>query len=193
MPKLVEGYVNKLQVPAAQRDVQVFDDTLPGFGIRKFESGRASYFVKFNVGRQQRRLTLGAVVQGNLADMRRKASTILSKARLGQDAVAASTPAVADPFPAAGLAQQAGQGRVCLMQPASEGDAIRLGNNAVGIEAVKITEYARAHQLGMQYRDPIDPVRAQESEITHPHPPAIGPIDQGYRRETAGLAGMLFV
>jgi hypothetical protein len=34
MPKLVEGYVNKLQVPAAQRDVQVFDDTLPGFGVR---------------------------------------------------------------------------------------------------------------------------------------------------------------
>ena len=50
MPKLVEGYVNKLAVPEGNRDVQVFDDALPGFGIRKFESGRASYFVKFNVG-----------------------------------------------------------------------------------------------------------------------------------------------
>ena len=88
MPKLVEGYVNKLQVPPGKRDVQAFDDALPGFGIRKFESGRASYFVKFNVGIQQRRLTLGAAVPGNLAEMRRKASTILSKARLGQDAVA---------------------------------------------------------------------------------------------------------
>jgi integrase len=88
MPKLVEGYVNKLQVPAGKRDVQVFDDTLPGFGIRKFESGKASYFVKFNVGTQQRRLTLGVVVPGNLAEMRRKASSVLSKARLGQDAVA---------------------------------------------------------------------------------------------------------
>ena len=88
MPKLVEGYVNKLRVPPGKRDVQAFDDALPGFGIRKFESGRASYFVKFNVGIQQRRLTLGAAVPGNLAEMRRKASTILSKARLGQDAVA---------------------------------------------------------------------------------------------------------
>ena len=88
MPKLVEGYVNKLQVPSGKRDVQVFDDALPGFGIRKFESGRASYFVKFNVGMQQRRLTLGAVVLGNLAEMRRKASVVLSKARLGQEAVA---------------------------------------------------------------------------------------------------------
>jgi len=94
MPKLIEGYVNKLQVPVAQRDVQVFDDALPGFGIRKFESGRASYFVKFNVGKQQRRLTLGTVVPGNLAEMRRKASAILSKARLGQDAVAEKRRAV---------------------------------------------------------------------------------------------------
>ena len=88
MPKLVEGYASRLVVPAGKRDVQVFDDTLPGFGIRKFTSGRVSYFVKFNVGEQQRRLTLGAVVPGNLAEMRRKASNVLAKARLGQDAVA---------------------------------------------------------------------------------------------------------
>jgi integrase len=88
MPKFVEGYVNKMRVAPGERDVQIFDDVLPGFGIRKFESGRASYFVKFNVGLQQRRLTLGAVVSGNLAEMRRKASTVLSKARLGHDAVA---------------------------------------------------------------------------------------------------------
>jgi hypothetical protein len=73
MPKFFEGYAAQLTVPAGKRDVQVFDDDLPGFGIRKFDSGRASYFVKYNVGAQQRRLTLGAVVSGNLADMRKKA------------------------------------------------------------------------------------------------------------------------
>jgi integrase len=88
MPKLTEGYAAKLEVPAGARDVQVFDDDLPGFGIRKFASGLASYFVKFNVGGQQRRLTLGAVVRGNLAEMRKRASGVLSKARLGLDAVA---------------------------------------------------------------------------------------------------------
>ena len=56
MPKFVEGFAARLEVPAGERDIQVFDDDLPGFGIRKFKSGRASYFVKFNVGRQQRRL-----------------------------------------------------------------------------------------------------------------------------------------
>ena len=68
MPKLCEGYAARLRVPAGKRDIQVFDDALPGFGIRKFESGKASYFVNFNLGTQQRRLTLGAVLRGNFAE-----------------------------------------------------------------------------------------------------------------------------
>src|SRR5688572_20557690 len=88
MPKFVEGYAARLPVPDGKRDVQAFDDALPGFGIRKFTSGKASYFVKFNVGSKQRRLTLGKVVPGNLAEMRKRASTVFSKARLGQDTVA---------------------------------------------------------------------------------------------------------
>jgi integrase len=47
-----------------------------------------AYFVKYNIGPQQRRHTLGAVVRGNLRDMRLEASRILAKARLGIDAVA---------------------------------------------------------------------------------------------------------
>jgi integrase len=88
MPKLKEGDAAELEVPAGARDVQVFDEELPGFGLRKFASGKASYFVKYNVGRQQRRLTLGVAVGGNLADMRKRASIILARARIGQDVVA---------------------------------------------------------------------------------------------------------
>jgi hypothetical protein len=61
---------------------------LPGFGIRKFESGRAFYFVKFAVGSQQRKLSLGPVVPGVLGEKRRRASEILTRARVGQDVVA---------------------------------------------------------------------------------------------------------
>jgi integrase len=88
MVKLVEGYAANLKVPPGERDVLAFDDALPGFFVRKFESGRASYGVKYQIGAQQRRLTLGAVVRGNLKAMRLEASAILAKARLGQDAVA---------------------------------------------------------------------------------------------------------
>lgn len=95
MAKLVEGIVSKIIVPEGKRDVLVFDDTLPGFGIRKFQAKRArngelrssaSYFVKYEMaGGQQRRITLGAVVPGVLAEMRKKASSILAHAKTGRD------------------------------------------------------------------------------------------------------------
>ena len=60
----LEGSATKIRVPAGKRDVQVFDASLPGFGIRKFASGKAFYVVKYTVGSQQRKLSLGPVVPG---------------------------------------------------------------------------------------------------------------------------------
>jgi hypothetical protein len=106
-PNFVEGFADRMLVLAGERDVQAFDDELPGFGIRKFadgkpnkehpkgKAGRASYFVKFNIGRQQRRKTLGKVIRGNLASMRKLASEVLAKARLGTDVVAEQRAAAA--------------------------------------------------------------------------------------------------
>lgn len=85
MPKLTEPGVTKIEVPAGKRDILVFDDALPGFGVRAFSSGKRSYFVKYSIGSQQRKLSLGAAVPGMLAEMRRKASDILARARIGQD------------------------------------------------------------------------------------------------------------
>ena len=95
MVKIVEGYAAKMRVSAGKRDVQVFDDALPGFGIRKFDSGKAFFFVKYSVGHQQRKLSLGPVVQGSLAEKRKLASEILSRARIGQDVAAEKQAATA--------------------------------------------------------------------------------------------------
>ena len=79
-------------VPAGMRDVLVFDDghkdAVPGFGIRKFKSGKASYIVKYSVGGKQRRQALGPVTRGNLKAMRVLASEVKARARLGQDLIA---------------------------------------------------------------------------------------------------------
>lgn len=88
MPRLVEGFATRMRVPAGKRDVTVFDDALPGFGIRKFVSGKASYIVKYVAGTTQRKLSLGPVVPGTLSEKRRRASEILTRARAGQDVVA---------------------------------------------------------------------------------------------------------
>jgi hypothetical protein len=50
MAKLADKSVRDLQVPEAAKDVQVFDEELPGFGIRKFASGKATFFLKSSVG-----------------------------------------------------------------------------------------------------------------------------------------------
>ena len=85
MPKLIEGIAARIRVPDGARDILIFDDALPGFFIRKFASGKASFGVKYNVGAQQRRMSLGPVVPGVLAERRRMAADILARARLGQD------------------------------------------------------------------------------------------------------------
>lgn len=92
MAKITEGFAQRMPVPAdidPKSGFQVFDDTLPGFGIRKFPNGKAVYFVKFNVGAQQRRHVLGsALVRGGLANARKEAARILLKAKSGVDVVA---------------------------------------------------------------------------------------------------------
>src|SRR5262245_63184975 len=88
MPSLTENFVQALKVPEGKLDIQVFDDKLPGFGVRKYAKGHAVYIVKYSVRGKSRKQTLGRVVPGNLKAMRLEASGILAKAHQGIDAVA---------------------------------------------------------------------------------------------------------
>jgi integrase len=101
MPKLVEGYADRIKVPDGARDVLVFDNghdkAVRGFGIRKFASGRAFYIVKYSYRGQPRRHSLGEVRRGNLEKMRELAEDVKARARLGQDLVTEkATKAAAD-------------------------------------------------------------------------------------------------
>ena len=77
--------IAKLKIPKGKRDAQIFDDKLPGFGLRKFKSGAATFFVKYNVGKQQRRMSLGVATANRLEGARADAERILAKAKLGDD------------------------------------------------------------------------------------------------------------
>ena len=69
------------------------------------------------------------------------------------------------------------------MQPAAEGDAVGLVDDAVGIEAVQVLEDGLAQELGVERRDAVDAMRAEEGEMPHPHVAAAVLVDQRQRGE----------
>ena len=64
MSKITDQFIRSLQVPDGAKEVQAFDDALPGFGVRKQASGHTTFFVKYTIGTQQRLKTLGPFVPG---------------------------------------------------------------------------------------------------------------------------------
>ena len=59
MPRLTKRFVDDLSAPAA-RELVVWDDDLPGFGVRVKEGGGKSFLVQYrNANGRSRRLTLG--------------------------------------------------------------------------------------------------------------------------------------
>ena len=60
-------------IPADQKRIELWDNVLPGFGVRVTGRGVKSYFVVTRLGRQKIRVTLGKYPALPLADARDKA------------------------------------------------------------------------------------------------------------------------
>ena len=58
--KLTETNVAKLKLNAGQKDRIVFDDTVPGFGIRLRASGQRTWLYQYKLGGRTRRLPIGS-------------------------------------------------------------------------------------------------------------------------------------
>lgn len=84
MPKLQEGDVHGIQIPAGKKDAFLFDDQVEGLAIRKYASRKACYIVKYSIDGQQRRITLKGYDPkrtGDLADARAEAQRIRRQAK----------------------------------------------------------------------------------------------------------------
>jgi integrase len=86
--RLTELGVSKLAPPASGR-TEIFDSTLPGFGIRVTSNGARSFFAMTRVRGVLKRVTLGSYPTLNLAQARTLAREAMAKARLGEDPSAA--------------------------------------------------------------------------------------------------------
>ena len=66
----------------------MFDEDLPGFGLRLRAGGSAVWIAQYRVGAKQRRVTLGRMATLDPDRARKAAREVLAKADLGQDAQA---------------------------------------------------------------------------------------------------------
>jgi len=83
--KLNRVNVERLALPAGVNDRIIFDDGLPGFGLRIRDGGKRTWIVQYRVGAKQRRVTLGTVKTLNADEARKRARNALSKVHLGHD------------------------------------------------------------------------------------------------------------
>ncbi len=77
--------IAKLVLPPDRNEWLVFDDKLPGFGIRLRKGGSKTWIAQYRLGSRQRRLKLGSLAQLNHEKARAAAKAALAKAQLGID------------------------------------------------------------------------------------------------------------
>ncbi|MGL4438275.1 MAG: tyrosine-type recombinase/integrase [Bosea sp. (in: a-proteobacteria)] len=83
--KFTKASVAGLVLPAGKSEAIVFDDDLPGFGLRIRAGGKRSWIVQYRVGTKQRRVSLGSVGALGAEEARKEARNALAKVQLGAD------------------------------------------------------------------------------------------------------------
>ncbi len=83
--RLTKPNLARLTLPPDKSELIVFDDGLPGFGVRLRAGGKRVWITQYRVGTKQRRVTLGSCELLDLDEARRQARETLAKVRLGAD------------------------------------------------------------------------------------------------------------
>jgi integrase len=83
--KLTQANIATLELPRGKSEWIVFDEKLPGFGMRLRAGGKRTWIIQYRVGRKQRRKTLGSVDKVSAARAREAAGIDLAEVQLGSD------------------------------------------------------------------------------------------------------------
>jgi integrase len=86
MPKLTKRTVEAAEVRASE--YFLWDDEVPGFGLRVLPSGRKGFVVQYRAGRRPRRISLGPSSVLTCEQARTRAITIIAAVRNGDDPAA---------------------------------------------------------------------------------------------------------
>src|SRR5215203_665085 len=83
--RLTRPNVARLAVPAGRTEIIVFDEALPGFGVRVRLGGKRTWIAQYRLGSKQRRVTLGTTDTLDPAEARRRAKSVLGAVHNGGD------------------------------------------------------------------------------------------------------------
>src|SRR5215208_2616875 len=83
--RLTRPNVSRLVLRPGKSEQIIFDEALPGFGIRIRAGGKRTWIAQYRVGKQQRRVTIGSADAVDPDEARRRAKEILARAQLGGD------------------------------------------------------------------------------------------------------------
>ncbi len=93
--RLTKATVAKLTLSAGKSEVIVFDDDMPGFGMRIRAGGKRTWIAQYRVGTKQRRITFGTPEKLDADKARDSAKAILARVTLGEDPQSAKAEAQA--------------------------------------------------------------------------------------------------
>src|SRR5262249_44018899 len=83
--KLTKDNISKIVVDQGKTEKLVFDDNIPGFGLRVHAGGSAVWFFQYRIGAKQRRMKLGKASAITPQNARETASKLHARVMLGED------------------------------------------------------------------------------------------------------------
>jgi integrase len=83
--EFTQANARSLKAPPGKTDHKVFDDAMPGFGIRFRNGGNGNYIVQYSLNGRQSRIGLGKVSQVALADAKKEARQLFADIARGVD------------------------------------------------------------------------------------------------------------
>src|SRR5215469_11523219 len=82
--KFTKDTVSTLTLPAGKSETEVWDDDIPGFGIR-LRPHSTQWIFRYRRGGRQRRMTIGAASAISAAQARAIAARLYARVKLGED------------------------------------------------------------------------------------------------------------
>jgi integrase len=170
--KLTVARTEGLKLPAGKTDHIVFDDDIPGFGLR-LRTGGGRWIFQYMIGQRQRRMTFGNFPTLDAAKARKQAEMLHAAVKLGRDPVAEENESRArsgDTFEACMrlyLGRRRGDPK---LRPASYGEIerhlVRNLKTLHGLSIDKVDRRAIARELGRLTKDgPIQANRTRASLV----------------------------